>query len=346
MDVMKNITKIQIGNDPWSKLFIETIKELPRYKTCLEWINNINIPIEETTYYNHYLNILNNQKTIWNGTIKTKEQLIRQTYNFKDMFLKAPNWHHSSKDIIEDNEYFYGDLPCKIKSNGDIELYDGYHRTCICLAKNLPFYLNICYREPEWEYLKQELELLYPNKNLYQRINHPDFKNWNCSHDLVQENIIKDIVKSHNIKSVIDCGVCHGDTLYQIRDLIDWGIGIEYHPIRFQITKKLFDKIRLLAVQDDIVSFINRQTTTANSIFCLNVLHHVMRDNSIEDFTALLKKIKTLCSCFIYSLPTEDESQFKWMYSNIDAHKYIFDTIGFENKKVFKMQKRDLILLY
>lgn len=339
---MHNYPKITIGDDPFSLTFLNYVKKLERYKTCLEWKTNINIPMKETTYWKSFKSILDNKGTIWNGIINNEKELEKQYNNFKEMFIVAPNWKPSGLEkIIQKGEYFYGDMPCKIKNNGDIHLFDGWHRVSISVANKWPIKLSLCSKEPEWKKLTEEIKELYPSGSLYQKFNHPEFINAKCSHDKIQEQLVRTIVSNLKIQSVIDCGICHGDTLYQLRDLIEKGIGIEYNEIRYKMSKIIYDKIKFKTVNSNFVNFFNGTQPKVDAIFCLNVLHHTMKECKKDDFISLLKQMSISCSHFLYSLPEEREFQFEWMYKE-DVHKLIQDTLGFQNKNVYQMQVRKL----
>lgn len=342
-----NYKQITLGNDVWSEKFIKIITtQLPHYKTTLMWKKNINIKMEDTPYYKHFYNILQNRGTIWNGIINTKQELIKQYNNFKEMFTIAPNWKEKNYIVYHNNMYF-GKNTCYIKNNGDFELYDGRHRISIKLALEMPINLTICKREHKWEKLVKDLEKLYPTKQLYQSIPHPEFNDWKCFRDNTKENILQEIVEKYKIKNVLDCGSCHGYTLYKLRNLIEKGTGVEYNNTRFLITKLLFNKIGFSVHNTNVLNYLLENNIFYDSIFCLAIFHHLMKENSREQFELFLKKIKNNCKILVYSLPQSNETQFNWIYKEIkkDVYNYIQKITGFKNQEIYQLRNRKIIVL-
>lgn len=339
--------KILLDNDPWSETFKEHIKHLPHYKTVMLWKSNPNLAIKDTPYYQHYIDILKREGTIWSGIINNEEELLKMALNFKDMYNKRFNWRPTVPEIqiSEDGSWFYGDYPVLIKNNGDFMLFDGHHRIAILLAFDKPVNLTIVKRDLLWKDLCDSLDRLYTNHSLYQPIDHPDFNDWVCDRGDKKERVLRNIVKEFGIKSVIDCGVCHGFTLYKLRDLIEKGNGLEYNTTRFLTTKMVYNKIGFITHLSNIMdfNFIKR-----DAIFALAVFHHLMRQHERFDFEILVTKMAQSCKYLIYSIPKKDEPQFHWMYDDIkyDAHKYIKVLTGFKNEKFYSIGKRKIAVLY
>ena len=341
--------KILLGNDPWSETFKDYIKSLPHYETVMLWKMNLTqgVDIKLTPYYQHYLAVLKADGTIWNGIINTEEELLKMALNFKDMYDKRYNWRHTVPEIqiSEDGQWFYGDLPVRIENNGDFYLYDGYHRISILLAYDMPISLTIVKREYEWQRMYEDLDELYSEHSLYQPIDHPDFNDWICDRGDKKEQVLRKIVKEFNIKSVIDCGVCHGFTLYKLRDLIVKGVGLEYNRTRYDATKIVYDKIGFEVRKLNIMDFESR---TVDAVFALAVFHHLMRQHSKKDFEGLVKAMVWGGKHLIYSLPEKDEPQFHWMYDNIkyDTREYLICLTGYKNEKVYNVGRRKIVVLY
>lgn len=339
--------KVLLGNDPWSETFKDYIRGLSRYRTVKLWQTNPNLAIKDTPYYKEYLAILKTEGTIWNGIINNEEELLKMALNFKDMYNKRFNWRPTVPEIqiSGDGDWYYGNYPCRIGNNGDIYLYDGYHRISILLAFDKPITLTVVKRDIVWEGLQHDLDTLYQNHSLYQPIDHPDFNDWECDRGDKKERVLRGIVKEFNIKSVIDCGVCHGFTLYKLRDLIVNGVGLEYNTTRFLATEMVYNKIGYKVHKSNIMDFKFRNV---NAVFALAVFHHLMRQHSKTDFEGLVKTMAWGGEKLIYSLPEKDEKQFHWMYDDIkyDAHTYIKGLTGYKNSKSYNVGRRKVIVLY
>lgn len=344
-----NCKKIMIKDDPWSLSFIDRMKDLSRYKTTMLWKENIDIPIQETPYYQKFLMILQKQGTIWNGIINSDSELIKQCLNFKNMFINTPNWKTYNPPIIyhADSQMYFGDFTAIINEHGEIILHDGHHRIACLLAHKMPLYVNVCMTANNIQKLHNDIVQLYNGSIIYQPIVHPFFNDLQASRDNSQEDILRKIIIKFNISSVLDCGICHGYTLYTLRDLIRNGTGLEYNQTRYEISKLIFDKIGFQCYKEPIIDFILNTNLKYDAVFCLNVLHHIIKESGKEGLNSLLLKIKTNTKYFIYSLPESHESQFMWMGELRNTiNKYIRDQLGFNQQEIYPLKNRKIIVLF
>jgi len=344
-----NYKIVELKNDPWSQQLINEIKKSPHYQTALLWKENVNIEPEKTPYYQWLLDLLKKEGKIWGGILKTTKDILNQYQIFKQMYNNAPNWTPDPvhKRYINNELLYFGDYPVKIKNNGDFELYDGRHRIAILLALNLPLKITICMRELEWNTIKEGLKNIYPDKSLYQPIPHPDYQDWKQGRNNEKEECLKHLIKKYNIESVLDLGICHGYTLYYLRDFLIEGTGIESNLERFQIANVILNKCKFKCHNKDIYEFIKDYTSKVDGVFALSVLHHFMKQNPIEKFNDLLIQISNKCDFFIYELPIKTEPLYRWMYQEIrdDIDNYIQKKTRFQSTESIEINGRYLHLL-
>ena len=335
---------VTLGNDPWSEDLKRQIADFPHYKTAKEWIENINIPMEETTYYKWLQHQLDTSGSVWNGILSSKEDITRQYNNFKRLFEIAPNFKIvlPISRIINGVTHYFGPICTKIADNGDINIWDGMHRISILHALNQPIQFTICERQEKWQSLVDDIKALYPSL-LYQAIPHPDFADCEHCFNDAKEAHIADIVKAHNIKSVLDLGSCHGHTLYSIRNLLESATGVEYNAIRYRVLRLLFNKIGFESYHTNIFDVVSQNSKHFDCVFALAVFHHFARENPIEKFEELLGRIRSISNMLLYELPEPSEEQYDWMYPSTDMHELI--QLRYSSKTVIPMQKRKLMLL-
>lgn len=340
---------VELKDDIWSLKLIDEIKKSPHYQTVILWKENINIDPEKTPYYQWLLEIIKKRGSVWNGILKTRKDILKQYNNFKKMFLNAPKWDNDPvhKRYIDGQIWYFGDYPTKIKNNGDIELYDGRHRLSILLALNLIPKITICNREGEWAIIKENLKQIYPDKSLYQPIAHPDYQDWKQGRDNEKDKILKNIIVKYDIESVIDLGICHGYSLYFLRDLLIKGIGIENTKERFKIANIVLQKCGFECYNDDIYNFIKNYNKTVDCIFALAVFHHFMKQNSKKTFDLLLDNISKKCKFLIYELPNSKEPLYEWIYPEIKENidRYIQEKIGFKLLETHVINGRNINIL-
>jgi len=346
--------KVLLGNDPWSQQFIKLIKSLPHYRTLIQLQNNPAMPMEHTDYYKWLSDELTKNGTVWDGILNNKEDIIKQYKNFINMYEMAPNWKTLKDDNgekilyqkIKNHYHYYGHYPVRINDKGYFSLYDGHHRIAILLFMKKPVELTICERSPNWEKLINELKNMYKGKNLYQPIPHPDFNNWNSSRDNKKENILKTVSMKYNLHSMIDLGICHGYTLYELKDVVKKGIGVESNPIRYKIANMLLSNIGFSCFNEDIFSFIKHNNDEVDCILALAVFHHFFSNHSLNEFKEFLKLISQKTKYLIYELPHSKEEQYKWIPSDININLIIEKITKFDKIEEHLMSNnRKLIIL-
>jgi hypothetical protein len=320
------------------------IIDFPHYKTVKQWIEDKNVLMEKTAYYKWLKDQLIADGSVWNGVLKDEKDIIRQYENFKKLFEIAPHFKNAEPfyRIVNNNIHYYGPICIKIKDDGNFDIWDGMHRISILSAINHPINFTICERHEEWQKLLNDLKKLYPIA-MYQAIPHPEFDDWPCQNNNLKELQIIEIIKSNNIKSVLDFGSCHGHILYTLRNLIKSAEGIEYNQIRYRVMKMIFDKIGFIAHNDDFFNIAEKYNKRVDCVFSLATFHHFAKENTLEKFKKLLEHIKRISNMLIYELPEQDEEQYSWMYPDIDMNKLIQS--GYGSKYVVQIQKRKLVVL-
>jgi hypothetical protein len=341
---MDNYKVANLGCDPWSEGLKSQILEFPHYKTAKIWIENINIDMEETPYYQWLKNELDANGSVWNGILNNKSDIIRQYDNFKHLFWMAPSFveHEIMNRVVNGVMHYFGPICIKIEDDGAMSIWDGMHRISILFALNYPIKFTICERQTKWQKIVDDLKQLYPTI-MYQAIPHPDFEDWNYCNNDEKESNIKNIIEEHNIKSVLDLGSCHGHVLYSIRELLKSAAGVEYNQIRYRMLKLLFDKIGFAAYNDNFFNVVEKYQGNVDCVFALAVFHHFSKENPLEKFENLLDHIRKISSTLLYELPEPCETQYDWMYKDVDMHSLIQSR--YKNKLVVQMQQRKLILL-
>ena len=340
MEIYKIAT---LGDDPWSEELKLELVNSPHYKTVKQWIEDKNAIMEETAYYKWLKHQLDADGSVWCGILKNDEDIARQHDNFKRLFSTAPNFVEKplTSEVVNGQTHYYGPICVKIANNGKITIWDGMHRISILLALNLPIQFTICERQKGWQKIVDDLKALCPTI-MYQPVPHPDFEDWACCNNDIKELQIANIVKEHNIKSILDLGSCHGHTLYSLRNIIESAVGVEYDQRRYAIMKLLFDKLGFESHNANMFD-IRRSETHFDCVFALAVFHHFSKENPIEKLIELLDHIKRISNTLLYELPEPDEEQYDWMYQNTDMHNLIQSR--YKNVTVVPMQKRNLILL-
>jgi len=356
---MEQYKKVLIQDDPWSETFKNKIKSTPHYKTVLQWKENIDIDLRETCYCQWLLKALQQfDNIIWNGQIKNEEDVLKQCEKFKDMFKVAPNWVEkneieTSVSKSDDNvwfvksgevTYFFGPITVRVDQFGDFTISDGNHRLALLLANGLPIEVVICERHEKWKDVIESVNKLYPMV-MYQPFRHPEFNDRKTSRSGITEKIIDKIVDDCSIKSVLDLGCCHGETLYALRNKITLGVGIESNEDRLKLVSLLFSKLKFEFSGEDIYDFLKKDTRQYDAIFVLAVFHHFMYFNPKEKFIDLLETICNKTNILLYELPEPHEPQYLWMYKDFDAHKVIqsyfktFESFKKDNRKIWLLRK-------
>jgi len=335
---------VSLGDDPWSEDLKSSILAFPHYKTARMWVENMNVIMEETPYYQWLKSELDINGSVWNGVLNNEYDIAKQYDNFKYLFQIAPNFveHEIMSRTIDGRRHFFGPICVKIENDGGISIWDGMHRISILYALGYPVRFTICERQDKWQKIVNDLEQLYPTI-MYQAIPHPDFEDWNYCNNDIKESCISNIVEEHKIKSVLDLGSCHGHVLYTIRKLLSSAIGVEYSQTRYHILKLLFDKIGFTAYNDNFFNVVERHCDNVDCVFALAVLHHFSRENPIEKFEKLLDHIRRISNTLLYELPEPDEEQYGWMYKDVDMHSLVQSR--YETKTIIQMQNRKLVLL-
>lgn len=340
-----------IGDDPWSENFKEKIRKTPHYKLAKMWADGL-VPVYlNTEYYQFLINEIKEKGCVF-GFIKTEEEAYKQYGKFNKMFDDIKSGVFIDDEIITKAEcrgetHYYGFYPVIIHNDGNLVLWDGDHRIAIRMALNLPIKVTICHRFSVWKNMLEKVEELYPNKVLYQPILHPEFSNWQSSRSDEKENILRSILVRYDIKSILDLGCCHGYTLYKIRDLIDWGIGVESEFTRYEISNMICKLIGIACYHDDIYDSVMNLPHTVGAIMSLASMHHLMRRIDIKDFDTFLKKVSEMSNNFIYELPNSEEEQFDWMYPEIrnNIDEYIMEKTGYKFREFHKIGHRQLVHL-
>jgi hypothetical protein len=333
-----------LGDDPWSEDLKREIISLPHYKTAKQWMQDINIPMEETEYFKWLKSQLETDGSVWNGLLNSEKDIIRQYNNFKHLFEIAPHFREEQliTRIIDGVSYYYGPICVKIRDNGEIRIWDGMHRISILFAMHQPIEFIICEREDRWQELLSDLKLLYPTI-MYQAIPHPDFVDWPVCNYGIKEQQITNVVMAHGIKSVLDLGSCHGHILYNLKDLLQSATGIEYNPIRYRILKLLLDKLGFEPYNANIFDAVNKTTKHFDCVFALAIFHHFAKENPIEKFESLLNRISEISGNLLYELPEADEEQYKWMYQGVDMHALVQSR--YKSSTIIPILNRKMVLL-
>jgi len=311
-----------IRDDSWSEEFIASIKNTAAYFTAMIWESGQNPPLEETPYYLGLMETLGSQGNVWGGILTTRDDVIRQCVKFRAMFDAYPHWSGDEQDkiisrVVDGELMHYGYFPAKVCNQGSVVLFDARHRSAIMLAKNAPLEVVICGRDPKWQELVDKVKTLYPNA-LYQGIPHPDFYTYPVSRGDQKEDALTGLLVTENIKSIYDLGSCHGYTLYKLRGLYDWAIGVEDHPVRAQISQMVLDRHGIGFSKQDIMTFMMEDAKYyVDAIFALASLHHVARSTELGEFRALLRKIAEMARVFVVELPNPDEEQFGWLHEEV-----------------------------
>jgi len=350
---MAKLDKFILGSDPWSEKLKTYLRQLPHYKTMQQLKDNPNIAVDQTEYYKWLLKGLEKRGYVWGGVIKDVKGIEKQCKKFFEL-IQNPSLGEQGDEVIfskknkDGNTYYYGHYPVSVEDDGSFRLMDGRHRAVIKLFNNQPIEITICDRSKKWKVLLENLEIIYAGKRLYQPVNHPDLIGWKSGRDNLIEGHLDGIFKELKIKSVIDLGICHGYTLYKLKDNIETAIGIEYNKTRHSIAKALFDQIGFEAVNINAVEFINKNKKSVDCVLALAILHHIIKQKSKKDFDETLAKISDMCKVFVYTLPEPTEPQFSWIPEEIrdSIHEYIEKKIGFANKRVCQLRSRKMIILY
>jgi len=353
---MEKIKKIKISDDPWSESFKEKIRLTPHYKTALQWKQDIDIDLSETFYYNWLLESFKRIGKVWDGQIKTEKDILVQCKKFRDLFKIAPNWDESSEiQVVESKSqdnvwfvnqgkvlYFFGPITVRIDEFGDFVVSDGNHRLALLLVNDLPIEVVICERHEKWKEVISSVDKLYPIV-MYQPFRHPEFSDRKCSRSGITEEIVKSVVDKYQIKTVLDLGCCHGETLYALRNMINLGVGVESNEDRLKLISLLFSKLKFEFSSDDIHDFLKNDDRKFDMILVLAVFHHFMYFNSKEKFIELLELITSKTKFLMYELPEPNEPQYAWMYKDFDAHSFIQSY--FKHVEFFKKDRRKIYLL-
>ena len=338
--------KILIDYTPWCQEFRNKIKNSRHYKTIEQWDKNINIPLEETVYYNEMLGLLETNGPLWDGIISKKEDIVETLKNFKKLYLEYEEVLDERAVHYDKNvEWYYGDYPAQIMDNGNIRLYDGHHRIAIRLFKDYQLYVNICEIDLEWKKITNELYEMYGGKSLYQPIPHPSFIDWECSYDELLTNSLIKFVEDNDIKSVLDVGCCHAYNLYRVANYLDYGTAIEYDEVRSEIVKHLMSKLGLNSYSGNVIDFLKEDSTEFDCIFATAIFHHIAKQSSKEEFDYCLYELGKRSKFLMYTLPVDGEFQYAWIndYPNLDD--YIIEKTGKKVIKKIKLRTRELTIL-
>jgi len=238
--------------------------------------------------------------------------------------------------------YFFGPITVRVDEFGDFVVSDGNHRLALLLANDLPIEVTICERHEKWKEIIIIVDRLYPEV-MYQPFRHPEFSDRKCSRSGVTEEIVKNVVDVFQIKTVLDLGCCHGETLYALRDKISFGVGVESNEDRLKLISLLFSKLKFEFSSEDVYDFLKKDDRKFDMILVLAVFHHFMFFNSKERFKELLELIVSKTNFLMYELPEPSEPQYAWMYKDFDAHSFIQSYFVFVDS--FKKDRRKIYLL-
>jgi len=348
IDPTTNYKKILIQTDPWSEEFKSSIRSSPHYKTILQWQENATIPLQQTLYYKWLMDIINETGTVWEGQLNNEQDVLSQCVKFKDMYSVAPKWDERDdviRMVISKNNglrYYFGPITVRINETGDIIVSDGNHRLACLLALDLPITVTICERHPKWVGVIDCVNRLYPEV-LYQPFRHPEFSDRKCSRTGRTEQIVNDVVDKYNVKSILDLGCCHGETLYSLRGKIKTGIGVESDRDRFKLTSLLFSKIGFKCAHADIYDYVQKDVQRYDMILSLATFHHFMFYNAKERFLDLMSMVAKKTNMLMYELPEPHEPQYTWMYKDTNVHALIQGY--FTTTEFFQKDRRKIFLL-
>jgi len=347
---ISNFEQFELGKDPWSESFKKRIRSFAHYKTLQQLKDTPDIKMEDTHYYQWLMNIFLRDKTVW-GILNSVEDIKKQYNKFMGL-IQNPDLGDAADNVLVSQvkngvTYYYGHYPVRINADGSFKLMDGHHRIAIKLFNNEPIKLTICDRDSEWIKLIEDLEVLYQGKRLYQPVDHPDFRNWHSGRDNRIESELDSIFKELGVKSVLDLGICHGYTLYQLRHHLDWAVGVEYNDVRARISDALFKQLGFRVECTNIIDFIRKREKSVHCVLALAVFHHIAKQHRSE-FDEVLQKIAKKAKVLAYTLPEKGEPQYDWMPENIrdDMHQYIMSVTGYPHRKIIKLRSRHLVVLH
>lgn len=327
------IKEVVLGDDPWSMTFKNSIMTWPHYQTAIMWKHDLSIPVEDTPYYRGLMLTLDYYGSVWNGIIKSKTGVLAQCHKFKEMFLTAPNWQ--TPNLHTRGQHFYGPISVKILDEGEIDVFDGFHRLSILLALDLPLRVCICSRSKEWENIIEGIKSLN-EKTLYQKILHPDFYDWPAYDRSDKVKAIRSFMPG--IYSVLDLGTCYGYLLHELRHNISSATAVESNPPRYAIAKPMLQLLRFETYNRDMLEHLLVDNKQYDIVWALAVFHHFSRANPFEKFELLIQKIKEKAPRLIYELPSPGEEQFSWMYENMDQYLKSqfseFTTVKIPNREI------------
>ena len=346
---------ITLQDDCWSESLKNYIRSLAHYKTVLLWENKTKVELTETPYYLSLLKHLKVNGQVWGGILKTEQDVLKQTKSFFEMYQICPNWATDTTykfkinhRVCDNKDWYFGYYPVQVHNNGELELYDARHRLAILMAKNLELpQLTLCKREIGWQKIYDDILTLYPNKHLYQPIMHPDFQEFNQGRTVDKEIQIESIVKQYKINSVIDLGICHGYTLYSLRNVLKSAIGIEYNQERYAIARIVLEACAFQCYHSDILDYLIKNPKPVNCIFALAVFHHFLKQNSMWKFNELLKHIAKNTKYLLYEIPNKTEPRFEWIPKELqeDFNEHIQKKMDFAEIFRFIHNGKDVILL-
>lgn len=203
---------------------------------------------------------------------------------FKDKKIrKEIRFHFNIYDSIRKNGYDHEQYPikCWIDKYGRIRLYDGFHRLTILKALNIEtLKVKIIGVSKKWTKFKELLSTIcYKPKVLYEKIEHPDFHDWEVHRGESRREILSKFFieekKMLNGFYILDLG-CH--TGYWSRFVSRLGaitLGVDFNKNIEEIFKTLNTGFGTTCdfIFEDVLKFLKTNKEEWDMIICLSLLH-------------------------------------------------------------------------
>ncbi len=341
------MTRIQIGNDVWSRNFIRSIQDDFRYKAIQEWQEKPGIATEQSVYCRALMSKVESGNT-WGGALDSPQKIVQQCKNFKKM-IRDFNSNDCARSVFAAGspQHFYGHYPVHVTKDGFFALYDGRHRAAILLSRGLPLEVSVCTVAPEFSLLREDLRALYGGEKLYQPIPHPLFSSWESGWDNTQVGILRELFIQHRIETVLDCGCCHGYVLYVLSDVVKRACALEYNSVRYSAAKLVLSPFSYDVRLSSIQAYANTNPRIFDCIILSSVLHHMMRELREPEFERALKLLADCSPMLVYMLPNKTEEQYGWLYPSYraDPHGKIKKLLRFRNQEIKRCAVREMGVL-
>lgn len=216
----------------------------------------------------------------------TDEGMADRIGRYRDLF-----------DSIAGNGY---NADCPILADfglsGSVRIIDGHHRASICCALDLPLTATPRNVAPDLLLLENHLAVMYDGEpgKLYQPIDHPYFRHWRPARDVHCRvaAILADL--GDDRARVLDIGACQGMVSFSLADA-----GHDVTASEINGRYLLLARIIQQTIRQGLphVHFLGGDAFQGlvgygwDTIVCLSVLHHTIRFQGPEAFSAQLQHI-------------------------------------------------------